>query len=61
MTLSAPKKWTFLLGAALWLVGLLSPWIPGMDAQLFQGLSVGYVLVMLGGIVLIVGNGFEGF
>jgi hypothetical protein len=60
MRLTPPKQATFYLGAVLWLLGLIGPWIPQLrDAQVMTGLSAGYVLAVIGGLVLILGNAMD--
>lgn len=62
MTPSAPKKWTFYLGLVLWVLGLLAPWLPGLQGvEVLGGLTSGYVLAIFGGLVLIIGTALDNF
>lgn len=63
MKLSAPKKWTFIIGVALWLAGLLLTVFPVQQfaTPMLLSLSAAYLLGMLGGLVLILGTLLEGF
>jgi hypothetical protein len=62
MKLSAPKQWTFLAGAVLWIVALLIG-LGGFDAKfpMIIGLGAAYWLGMLGGLVLMLGCLLDGF
>lgn len=63
MKLSAPKKWTFIVGVVLWLVGLLLAVFPQQSLAGMSLLSLGaaYWLGMLGGLILILGSLLDGF
>jgi hypothetical protein len=56
VNVSAPKQVTFLIGALLWLLGLLGAFIPAING-LFSaaGMGAAYWLAILGGLVLIIG------
>lgn len=59
MTLSAPKKWTFWLGVILWVIGLIGLFLEGSWSPILeQGLEVW--LGFLGGLIIAIGNLFEG-
>jgi hypothetical protein len=63
MNLSAPKKWTFIVGVVLWLAALLLAVFPvqQLAAPMLLSLGAAYWLGMLGGLVLILGSLLEGF
>lgn len=60
MQLSPPKNVTFYVGAILWLLGLAAPYLEFMNSLPKEGLGNGYVLSILGGLVLILGNLLKG-
>ena len=55
MQLSAPRQWTFYLALALWVLALLARWVPALQTE-FGSWPAGYVLALLAGLVLIIGN-----
>lgn len=63
MNLSAPKKWTFIIGVVFWLAGLLLAVFPQQALASMQLLSLGaaFWVGMLGGLILILGSLLEGF
>jgi hypothetical protein len=56
VNLSAPRQYTFYLAAALWLLALFANWIPALQVDMFGGLAAGYVLALIAGLILILGN-----
>ena len=63
MKLSAPKKWTFIIGVVLWLAALLLAVFPqpSLTTPLLLSLGAAYWLGMLGGLILILGSLLDGF
>lgn len=61
MHLSPPKQITFIIGAVLWLLGLLGLFIPAINNMMnVMNMGAAYWLAILGGLVLILGNMLDG-
>jgi hypothetical protein len=60
LNLSAPKKWTFTVGAVLWIVGFLGM-IFMADQYPLLGLGASAWIGMLGGLIIALGCLLEGF
>lgn len=61
MKLTPPAQATFLVGALLWLLGLLGAFMPQING-LFSaaGMGAAFWLAVIGGLVLIAGNVMDG-
>lgn len=60
MQLSAPRKWTFLAGAILWLVALIGVFVVGNEYPII-GMGASFWLGMLGGLIVMLGCLLDGF
>jgi hypothetical protein len=58
MQLTPPRQWTFYLALALWIIAFVAIWVPLPDAPL-EGLTTGYILALISGLVLILGNALK--
>ena len=61
MNLSAPKKWTFIVGAVIWLLGLLGLFLVDPEMYSLAGIGIAVWLGFLGGLIVMLGNLLEGF
>jgi len=62
LNLSPPKKWTFYLAVILWVLGFLAIWITKLNPEVgaLSGLTGGYLLALISGLLLILGNALKG-
>lgn|GEM_PF-2699931 len=65
MNLSAPKKWTFIIGAVIWLIGLIALFVIPQDfadpVKEVTKYGIAVWMGFIGGLIVMLGNLLEGF
>lgn len=60
MTLSAPKQITFWIAVIIWIVALIGAFVPAIKDVMIVELGLHFWLALLAGLILAIGNVFEG-
>jgi hypothetical protein len=59
--LSVPKMWTFIIAVILWLIGLIGAFVPAINNVFtIADFGAAFWIGMLGGLILAIGNLFDG-
>ncbi len=60
MSLSAPKQITFWIAVIIWIVALIGAWVTAVTDIVIVEQGLHFWLALLAGLILAVGNVFEG-